>query len=730
MARHLVILPLLLALAACGGEHTQSWPDNGCDTCVDVEVEVPAQECTAARIAGGWRLQCDDGTDLEVRDGSDGRICSVVSSSPSSFTLECDDGLSATIDFLADGIDCTVTTDTELPELRCSDGSVMVVTPPSDGVDVAQRRIVGIAKVSTGIIHSGIDVKVDRTTFSASTDPSGAYEITGLPAGVFDLTFSSLGFETAHLFGVTVIEGTTQADEVVLRAGNQHTKGLGQELLHVFDDGAILYATRTPLGTTVLHLVPPVGDEAVLTSTMSSIGVQVSPGDGNHVVFVEDVPWPGENRLLVYDRAAQSFTQITVDGYVSALVTLPGPVQGSDSILFDDFSGTQHLDLVTGKRTPIASPHLSQFVCTQDGAHLVFNTSTQLQHADLVTQEVLPLGSINLEAKLSPNGHTVVFQASNGMVVAELQTHTQTLLPGAANDWCLADNGSVMAYAVLSTTEAFAFDIALRQSYPLGPYTSFQDELFCAHDGRTVVMPTDGGRLAVWSRTNPGTVERVLGRTRLRYAPLGNMAFFTFYDPVTFADNGKLLDLDDGRELSLDLPSSSWCNFSLDESALLCRYGVSDLERFDTQSGVKTTVPFLMDQSVSADARFIAGINSTGNAQVGPLLVGSFDDQALHVVAQRVADDQYQHNGVNDSTWSMTPNGEVVVFIDDPVGRGIGVRFGNLGVHVPRTNTTRMVASNVRDDALIANGRLYYVVDTDSSSTASDSGIFSIDLGL
>lgn len=103
-------------------------------------------------------------------------------------------------------------------------GSVLIAGCGGGGGDTATGTVTGfVADNSTLSNLAGATVRVG-TTGSATTDASGAFIVTGVPAGTRTLTVSLAGYETYSTV-ITVTTGTSAQGTVYLAQGQQSGKG-------------------------------------------------------------------------------------------------------------------------------------------------------------------------------------------------------------------------------------------------------------------------------------------------------------------------------------------------------------------------------------------------------------------------------------------------------------------------------------------------------------------------
>lgn len=63
---------------------------------------------------------------------------------------------------------------------------------------------------------SGASVRIDKTPFGTVTDTTGAFVITNLPAGMYSVTISNMGFQTKNITEITIAHNKAYYTEIEL----------------------------------------------------------------------------------------------------------------------------------------------------------------------------------------------------------------------------------------------------------------------------------------------------------------------------------------------------------------------------------------------------------------------------------------------------------------------------------------------------------------------------------
>jgi hypothetical protein len=206
--------------------------------------------------------------------------------------------------------------DVEVGEISLNKG---LEAPASEPVVAATSPLSGTALKGKVLLaeqgdHSGVLVSVPGTSYLATSDEQGNYEIRGLPPGEYRLAFQKTGFEPAKAPAVTLRSGVIQGvDQVTLqrRLSDQTTgevQGFVQEEggyatnlggYEVSLKGNLSYQTTTePSGKYVFTNVDPGVYRLTVTGegieTYEMIGVQVRPGERTEVpkavLTLEEIP--------------------------------------------------------------------------------------------------------------------------------------------------------------------------------------------------------------------------------------------------------------------------------------------------------------------------------------------------------------------------------------------------------------------------------------------------------
>ena len=115
--------------------------------------------------------------------------------------------------------------------MTLASATLLAAATPSSA-EAQTGRIAGIVTDSTRAALAGTQVTVVGTRYSAVTDPSGRFSITGIPAGTYEVRVQRLGQRAQVVSGVVV---TARLGVLVLGSGQSKTSnsGLRPERTHV-----------------------------------------------------------------------------------------------------------------------------------------------------------------------------------------------------------------------------------------------------------------------------------------------------------------------------------------------------------------------------------------------------------------------------------------------------------------------------------------------------------------
>jgi hypothetical protein len=89
-------------------------------------------------------------------------------------------------------------------------GCKTVTSPGMTGLFAGRVALIDSTQIALAVAlsdFSGATVSIDGTTFSATTDSSGQWEISGVPEGLYNITATKSGFGTFHWYEQEMVGG-------------------------------------------------------------------------------------------------------------------------------------------------------------------------------------------------------------------------------------------------------------------------------------------------------------------------------------------------------------------------------------------------------------------------------------------------------------------------------------------------------------------------------------------
>ena len=126
---------------------------------------------------------------------------------------------------------------------------VVIVFGSTAWAQTNRGAIAGTVTDPSGAVIGAADVvatsKDTGAEYKSKTTNSGAYAVSSVPAGIYELTVSQPGFKTAHLTGVVVEVNTTSARDIRLDIGQR------SESVTVVGDTPTVQSETSDVGTVV-----------------------------------------------------------------------------------------------------------------------------------------------------------------------------------------------------------------------------------------------------------------------------------------------------------------------------------------------------------------------------------------------------------------------------------------------------------------------------------------------
>jgi len=206
--------------------------------------------------------------------------------------------------------------------------------------------ISGVVKADDGTTLPGVNIMIVNSLVGSTTDINGAFSLSNLPAGSYELQFSFVGYITKTMT-VTVEAGKTATLELVLLADvlNLNTVVVtGVQNAKTMMESSIAITTMNNKEIETLNT----GSSAQLLEFVPGFYVETSGGDVGNNLFARGIPAAGayqfvqiqEDGLPVFEDGALQFSNVDnyyrIDGNVAKIEAVRG---GSSSIFASNSSG-------------------------------------------------------------------------------------------------------------------------------------------------------------------------------------------------------------------------------------------------------------------------------------------------------------------------------------------------------------------------------------------------------
>lgn len=384
---------------------------------------------------GTMTITCDDGTEVMVsdeptEDTDTDTSCTIVENDDGTMTITCDDGTEVTVAGNPDDYACTITQGEGYVTINCGDQGTY--TFYDDEAIVGD--IVGIATLFGLDDHTGIVVTVVGTEHNTTTDAAGAFAITGVPLGIYQLSFEYTDYTSQAVTNVAALPGNFQLDPVTLRVGRLIRAGINRMPLALSpdEDGILILE----------HFSTSLGNRYDLPSTSIGIGSEYHESEyyavesyrseryyemgsfGSYSIGKTDGSLLGD--LVLYRRSTDSVEELAVRVDGSSVMFTPD----GDVAFINDLtkSSTDHLtiyDTVTNTSEVLAE-EVSSFWVSPDslGNAVIYVTLNDDRTYDVVLYNRATELSETLFEAVSSDDTNVHFNADGtfALIQADLET--------------------------------------------------------------------------------------------------------------------------------------------------------------------------------------------------------------------------------------------------------------------------------------------------------------------
>lgn len=326
--------------------------------------------------------------------------------------------------------------------ITCADGTVIRLDADGRPIFPGKGTIQGVAHLYGQVDHAGIEVRAVGTPYSTTTDSKGQYQLAGLPAGLYALSFEGRGRVPERIENIPALDGIFVAPPVELRLGMQ----IAKEFVSV---------EESPRHDTFFPLVGGGSDRLTVWDVGSRIGTVLSAtasspsysDDGGRLVFIEDRSLNG--KVVVWDVDERRAEQL-YEGAISAMF-LPGgdtvQVFHDDGLALVDVASKEAVELPDSRSAGIlkASP---------DGKTLVYQLSDERVAIWDVKAKRLAAELPDLllgDAQFTPDGRDVVIVGSG--VAGSQRILRWDVAAAEATAWETSDVGGIFLQQV---TDRFA----------------------------------------------------------------------------------------------------------------------------------------------------------------------------------------------------------------------------------------------------------------------------------